>query len=594
VQADKDGTRPKSLQVDGLVRALGNAGVQIVHPNQEVRQITHSIAHGNTAKRRFVASLGKAVVATTLVSTLIGCEVDSWMDPSRTGYFETTPTTMPILTRLDVIERQGAAGSTIAAPSPEDLVPSELKYRLAPGDIVRIDVFELVTPGQQEREELVIDQTGNIRLKEVGDVVAAGLTIEEFQREIEVKASRLIANPVVQVSLLKGQSFQFTIYGAVNSTGVFTLERPDFRLTEAIALAGGTISTTQRVKIIRAAPLDDTLKPVYPEPEAGRGVPANPDAGAKPTNGGGNIDDLINQLESGGKPADGAAAPAGEAPKGEAPAAPSGEKAPAASPGGDAPKPALGMVGEYRRAHPMQEGAMQNAAAQGDDDAKPTVDVDDLTDTAPAAATPAKSGSGYYFDETLGRWQRGTPTRAPGERPGRAEQPAPPSMYATRIIEVDYQALVKGDPNLNVVIRPGDQVYVEPPETGFVYIDGEINRIGVYNLENANGRLTLSRFVSAAGGLAPTAIPSRVDLIRMLGNDREATIRIDLAAIRNRAEPDIYMQPNDHVIIGTNLIATPLAVIRNGFRMTYGFGFLLDRNFGNDVFGPPPESNPFN
>ena len=28
--------------------------------------------------------------------------------------------------------------------------------------------------------------------------------------------------------------------------------------------------------------------------------------------------------------------------------------------------------------------------------------------------------------------------------------------------------------------------------------------------------------------------------------------------------------------------------------MTYGFGFLLDRNFGNDVFGPPPENNPFN
>jgi len=589
VQADKDATRPKSLQVDGLVRALGNAGVQIVHPNQEARTFTHSIALGNTAKRRFVASLGKAVAATTLVSTLIGCEVDSWMDPSRTGYFETTPTTMPILTRLDVIERQGAAGSTIAAPSPEDLVPSELKYRLAPGDIVRIDVFELVTPGQQEREELVIDQTGNIRLKEVGDVVAAGLTIEEFQREIEVKASRLIANPVVQVSLLKGQSFQFTIYGAVNSTGVFTLERPDFRLTEAIALAGGTISTTQRVKIIRAAPLDDTLKPVYPEPEAGRDAGAGSDAGVKPTNGGGNIDDLINQLESGGKPADGAAAPTGDAPKAETPA-PEGGAAPAA-----APKPALGMVGEFRRAHPAQEGGMQGTgAAQEGDGAKPTVDVDDLTDTTPAAATPAKSGSGYYFDETLGRWQRGTPTRAPGERPGRAEQPAPPSMYATRIIEVDYQALVKGDPNLNVVIRPGDQVYVEPPETGFVYIDGEINRIGVYNLENANGRLTLSRFVSAAGGLAPTAIPSRVDLIRMLGNDREATIRIDLAAIRNRAEPDIYMQPNDHVIIGTNLIATPLAVIRNGFRMTYGFGFLLDRNFGNDVFGPPPESNPFN
>jgi hypothetical protein len=64
---------------------------------------------------------------------------------------------------------------------------------------------------------------------------------------------------------------------------------------------------------------------------------------------------------------------------------------------------------------------------------------------------------------------------------------------------------------------------------------------------------------------------------------------VDLAAIRNRTEPDIYMEKDDHIIIGTNFFATPLAVIRNGFRMTYGFGFLLDRNFGNDVFGPPPQ-----
>ena len=63
---------------------------------------------------------------------------------------------------------------------------------------------------------------------------------------------------------------------------------------------------------------------------------------------------------------------------------------------------------------------------------------------------------------------------------------------------------------------------------------------------------------------------------------------VNLSAIRNRAEPDIYMQPDDHIIIGTNFWAQPLAVVRNGFRATYGFGFLLDRNFGNDVFGPPP------
>ncbi len=40
--------------------------------------------------------------------------------------------------------------------------------------------------------------------------------------------------------------------------------------------------------------------------------------------------------------------------------------------------------------------------------------------------------------------------------------------------------------------------------------------------------------------------------------------------------------------VGTNFWAYPLAVIRNGFRASYGFGFLIDRNFGNDIFGAPP------
>ena len=77
----------------------------------------------------------------------------------------------------------------------------------------------------------------------------------------------------------------------------------------------------------------------------------------------------------------------------------------------------------------------------------------------------------------------------------------------------------------------------------------------------------------------------------MVGDHREATIRMNLGAIRHRTEPDIVLKPDDHINIGTNFWATPLAVIRNGFRMTYGFGFLLDRNFGSDVFGPVPRDN---
>ena len=161
-----------------------------------------------------------------------------------------------------------------------------------------------------------------------------------------------------------------------------------------------------------------------------------------------------------------------------------------------------------------------------------------------------------------------------------------PNGKKTRVILVDFAALQAGDLTQNVLVRPGDKIHAES-DIGVVYIDGEVARPGVYNLPPI-GELTLSRLVSAAGGLGQIAIPQRVDLVRKIAPDREAAIRVNLAAIRNRAEPDIVMRADDHIIIGTNFFATPLAVIRNGFRMTYGFGFLLDRNFGNDVFGPPP------
>ena len=170
---------------------------------------------------------------------------------------------------------------------------------------------------------------------------------------------------------------------------------------------------------------------------------------------------------------------------------------------------------------------------------------------------------------------------------GNGEQQAP--LYAVRVIELDYQRLKRGDPTQNIVVRPGDYIYVDPPESGLVYIGGNIARPGPYDLPTV-GNITLSRLVTAAGEFSAIAIPGRVDLIRKVGPNREATIRVNITAIRNRAEPDIVMREGDHVIIGTDFIATPLAVIRNGFRANYGFGFLLDRNFGNDVFGPPPES----
>jgi len=134
------------------------------------------------------------------------------------------------------------------------------------------------------------------------------------------------------------------------------------------------------------------------------------------------------------------------------------------------------------------------------------------------------------------------------------------------------------------VVRPGDVIRVPAPVIGNVYIGGAIQRPGTYALPGDKD-LTLKQLVFAAGNLAPTAIPERVDLIRRVGDDQEATIRINLRDIFHGVEPDFYLKPNDTINIGTNWLASPLAVIRNGFRMTYGFGFIIDRNFDDKVFG---------
>ena len=155
------------------------------------------------------------------------------------------------------------------------------------------------------------------------------------------------------------------------------------------------------------------------------------------------------------------------------------------------------------------------------------------------------------------------------------------------VIDISYNDLVRGQANLNIVIRPGDLIYCDSGQVGVVYIDGEISRPGVYNLPTS-GRLTLSRLVAAAGGVSELAIPERCDLIRRLGSDKEACVRISLAAIRNRAEPDLFLKPDDHVIVGTNFWALPLARFRRDLSFPNSVGFQLDRNFGNDVFGAPP------
>ncbi len=92
-------------------------------------------------------------------------------------------------------------------------------------------------------------------------------------------------------------------------------------------------------------------------------------------------------------------------------------------------------------------------------------------------------------------------------------------------VVIDLQSLFDGDPRQNPSVNGGDTIYV--PRAPQFYIYGEVQKPGMYRLER---NMTLSRAISAGGGLTPKGSERRVVLKRRDANGKEHTISVDSAA----------------------------------------------------------------
>jgi polysaccharide biosynthesis/export protein len=449
------------------------------------------------------------------VAVLAGCEVDSYLDMSEVGRYERTPTILPILNQLDIIDEPSLEPAGMTEVMPADLIPQVQEYVIGAGDVVQVTVYELLLEATESVQQRRVDNLGMIRLPVIGPVKAGGSTPTELENEIRQILVRrgVLREPTVNVDVVEERQNTFSIIGEPRTggtaLGTYAILKEDFRLLDAIALARGVPGNIRNIFIYRPVEL-------YEERPLGQVPQAQPGTGAEPA-----PSELLQQLMEG---------------QGQAPAeAPHSE---AQAPAGLEPS--------------VEEGSPQGA-----------------------------------WVNVGGRWVRsGQPRRTvQPQGPGQGEGDDVRSKIITqRIIQVPYDNLLRGDMRYNVVIRPGDIINIPAPNIGNVYVMGQISRPGVYGLPG-DGDLTIKNVVAAGGNLAPLAVPERVDLIRRIERDREAWVRLDVRAIFDGTQPDIFLKPNDQLVFGTNFAALPVQVIRSGFRMTYGFGFVLDRNFAGDVFG---------
>jgi polysaccharide biosynthesis/export protein len=456
----------------------------------------------------------------------IGCESDSWMDPSVVGRWEHTPITMPILDRIDVIESRDVMAVSLSEVTPDDLRPDFNEYTISPSDTIAVIIFELVDPGQEAAYQRQVDATGMVRLPFVGAIKAAGKSASQLEDHIADLLERrdIIRDATVSVIMQSSTQNTFTVLSSPleggTRSGLFTIPRPDFRLMDALAMANGVPDRTKRLLVIRQTPLTADVAGVVPEGVGDEGdepVEAAPPAPEDPSQ---LIEELLQGVDSG--------------------AGRSTPRATEVEPGIPAPAGLESSLDQgSRRAQWVNVGGEWVR-----------VDTDDAAGGAAAAASASELSN----------------------------------LITQRVIQVPYDRLNEGDMRYNVIIRPGDIIKVPGQQGGFVYLGGAINRPGAYNIPGEKD-LTLKQLIVSGGGVSAIGIPERVDLVRRIGSDQEATVRINLRAIFNGTEPDLFLKANDVINIGTNAVATPLAIFRNGLRMTYGFGFVLDRNFNVDVFG---------
>jgi polysaccharide export outer membrane protein len=120
-------------------------------------------------------------------------------------------------------------------------------YRLGPEDVVSVNVF-----GQDRysRSGIIIPPSGRISLALIpGGVFVNGKTVDEVAETIKQRYDEYIIDPQVSVSLDKASSYRYSVIGDVGQPGIRMMSHR-MTVTEALAEAGGVLSTGNRSKVV--------------------------------------------------------------------------------------------------------------------------------------------------------------------------------------------------------------------------------------------------------------------------------------------------------------------------------------------------------
>ncbi len=549
------------------------------------------------------------VVAILSIATMVGCgdtelmigkyrflsprDVISAPEHSRVGWI------IPGLGDAD-IDPASELLSNATRPGPEDWEYHEKDYVIGVTDILDIIIQDVYAVGLETSLRREVADSGYVDLPQLSKRIKAdGLTAMELISEIEKAyiTDGILSDPDIAVIVAARRQQTFGISGAVMRVGTYNITKPNMRLIDALTLAGGisqmdieTIFIIRQERAIKIPHVEKDTKvldpkvptltpestqaPVKsdkkPEPKSETSVPAIPTTVKQQRT---DLEDLLG---------DAFAVPDEKTP--EKPA-PDNEKVnpsvihyseigatgkPSVSPSSEKPKP---PVYEYR------DGVWQKVSVKESPPDKVKIPLISSPDTTPAHTERSGANKSQKISKSTPKPELIISEDDPYGW-GSLEK-----KELVRVIAINLNSLQRGDWNQNIVIREGDVIRVPPLPVGEFYVYGEVQRPGVYSLTGR--KITIKMAMAASGNLGPLAWPENSILVRRIGRNQEQTFPINLERIFKGQDADVFLKPNDVLFVGTHWKSSFLAVLRNAFRMTYGFGFIYDRNFSDPLFVTP-------
>ena len=166
---------------------------------------------------------------------LTGCN-----DPDAVGRFKATPVTNIILDSLGVVDEKPEIFQGSRDPASKDLVAGTEEYIVGPGDVVDISVWELFNTNVEWVGRKEVSESGRVTVPVIGTFSASGRTELELTEDIiNLLSPDFIRDPKVSVVVVGSRERIYSISGSVSTPGQYPLAGNDFRISAAMAQAGG-------------------------------------------------------------------------------------------------------------------------------------------------------------------------------------------------------------------------------------------------------------------------------------------------------------------------------------------------------------------